>query len=128
MKLKVNEDRIFVILEPMVKTKAITDRFGKTIEIDLPENHHERSRVGVIQLVGPAVTAYKPGDKVLLSTYAGVRIHLIGRQIDGKDIDEDCYRIIRQEEIIAQLFDDSEAPDGRVRLHDFSRPSEVQGW
>ena len=105
MKLKVNEDRIFVILEPMVTTKTITNKFGEEITIDLPENHHERSRVGVVQQVGDAATKYKPGDKVLLSTYAGVRIHLIGRQIDGKDIDEDCYRIIRQEEIIAVLED-----------------------
>lgn len=105
MRLKVNEDRIFVILEPMVKTKTITNKLGETIEMALPENHHERSRVGVIQQVGDSVTKYFPGDKVLLSTYAGVRIHLIGRQIDGQDIDEDCYRIIRQEEIIATLYD-----------------------
>lgn len=115
MKLKVNEDRIFVILEPMVKTKIITDKQGNKIEIAIPEEHHERSRVGVVQQVGEGTRdykgeltplRYKPGDKVLLGTYAGVRIHLIGRQIDGKDIDEDCYRIIRQEEIQAQLFDD----------------------
>ena len=106
MKLKVNEDRIFVILEPMVKSTTITNKFGEQIEIDLPENHHERSRVGVIQQVGEAVTKYAPGDKVLLSTYAGVRIHLIGRLLYGIPIDEDCHRIIRQEEILCQLLDD----------------------
>src|SRR5574343_1659271 len=100
MKLKVNEDRIFVILEPMVKSTTITNKFGEQIEIYLPENHHERSRVGVIQHVGEAVTKYVPGDKVLLSTYAGVRIHLIGRLLYGIPIDEDCHRIIRQEEIL----------------------------
>ena len=89
----------------MVTSKSVETKFGTT-QIELPENHHERSRVGVVQQVGDAVTKYVPGDKVLLSTYAGVRIHLIGRQIDGKDIDEDLFRIIRQEEIIAQLFDD----------------------
>jgi co-chaperonin GroES (HSP10) len=105
MRIHVNEDRIFVILEPMVKTKTITDKSGNTIEIALPENHHERSRVGVIQQVGDSVTNYMVGDKVLLSTYAGVRIHLIGRQIDGMDIDEDCFRVIRAEEIVAKLID-----------------------
>jgi co-chaperonin GroES (HSP10) len=106
MRIKVNEDRIFVILEEMVTSKTVYDKVaGKEIKIELPEQHHERSRVGIVQQVGDAVTRYKPGDKVLLSTYAGVRIHLIGRQIDGKDIDEDCYRIIRQEEIIAVLED-----------------------
>ena len=89
----------------MVKTKTIENKFGEKIEIDLPENHHERSRVGVIQQCGPDVDGYEPGDKVLLSTYAGVRIHLIGRTIDGKEIDEDCYRIIRAEEILCKLLD-----------------------
>lgn len=105
MRIHVNEDRCFVILEPMVKTKAVAGPGGTTVEIALPEDHHERSRVGVIQQVGNSVTNYSPGDKVLLSVYAGVRIHLIGRQIDGKDIDEDCYRVIRQEEIVAKLLD-----------------------
>lgn len=106
MRIQVNEDRIFVILEPMVKTKKVPGPAGSEIEIALPENHHERSRIGVVQQVGEKVTKYVPGDKVLLSTYAGVRIHLIGRQLDGMDIDEDCFRVIRQEEIVAQLFDD----------------------
>ena len=105
MRINVQGDRCFVILEPMVTTKTITNKFGEAVEIELPENHHERSRIGVIQQVGPEVRDYFPGDRVLLSTYAGVRIHLIGRQIDGKDIDEDCYRIIRAEEIIATLTD-----------------------
>jgi len=106
VRIRVNKDRIFVILEPMVTTKKVTNKFGEDVEIELPENHHERSRIGVIQQVGEDVTDYKVGDKVLLSVYAGVRIHLIGREIDGKPIDEDCYRIIRAEEIIATLLDD----------------------
>ncbi|MCK9599313.1 MAG: hypothetical protein M0R06_09750 [Sphaerochaeta sp.] len=114
MRVKVHEDRIFVILEPMVTTTSITNKFGETIELELPENHHERSRVGVVQQVGEGTRdpngniippRFAPGDRVLLSTYAGVRIHLIGREIDGMAIDEDCFRIIRQEEVIAQLFD-----------------------
>lgn len=105
MRLEVSGDRIFCILEPMVKTKMVPGPGGTTIEIELPENHHERSRIGVIQQCGPEVKGYVPGDRVLLSTYAGVRIHLIGRQIDGKDIDEDCYRIIRQEEILCKFYD-----------------------
>jgi co-chaperonin GroES (HSP10) len=105
MKLKVNDDRIFVILEPMVTTSVSTNKFGERVEIALPENHHERSRIGLIKQVGEAVTKYAPGDRVLLSVYAGVRIHLIGRDIDGEPIDEDRHRIIRAEEIIAVLYD-----------------------
>jgi co-chaperonin GroES (HSP10) len=106
MRLKVNEDRIFCILEPMVTTTTVAGPGGTTIEISLPENHHERSRVGLVKQVGDGVTKYFPGDRVLLSVYAGVRIHLIGREIDGEPIDEDRHRIIRQEEILAVLYDD----------------------
>ena len=105
MRLEVSGDRLFVILEPMVKTKKITNKFGEEVELDLPENHHERSRIGVVQQCGPDVVGYFPGDRVLLSTYAGVRIHLIGRQIDGKDIEEDCYRIVRAEECLCKFYD-----------------------
>jgi co-chaperonin GroES (HSP10) len=89
----------------MVKTSVSTNKFGERVEIALPENHHERSRIGLIKQVGDAVTKYFPGDRVLLSVYAGVRIHLIGRDIDGEPIDEDRHRIIRQEEIVATLID-----------------------
>jgi co-chaperonin GroES (HSP10) len=105
MRLKVSDKRIFVILEPMVKTKTIENRKGEIVEIEIPEQHRERSRVGVVQQVGDSVSEYKAGDKVLLSVYAGVRIHLIGRKIDGQDIDEDRFRIIRQDEILATLYD-----------------------
>lgn len=105
MRIAVNDDRLFIILEPMVTHKTIVGKDGRESRIELPENHHERSRIGVVQQVGNKVTRYVPGDKVLISTYGGVRIHLIGRQIDGQDIDEDCYRIIREEEVVCQLFD-----------------------
>ena len=105
MRIRVNDDRIFVILEPMVTTTTVAGPGGTTIEISLPENHHERSRVGLVKQVGDAVTSYAPGDKVLLSVYAGVRIHIIGREIDGEPIDEDRHRIIRQEEILCVLYD-----------------------
>jgi co-chaperonin GroES (HSP10) len=105
MRLKVNDDRCYVVLEPMVTTSVSTNKFGERVEIALPENHHERSRIGLIKQVGEAVTKYAPGDRVLLSVYAGVRIHLIGRDIDGEPIDEDRHRIIRAEEIIAVLYD-----------------------
>jgi len=105
MQISVKADRIYVVLEPMVTTRTITNKMGETIEIAIPENHHERSRIGVIKQCGSEVFGYFPGDRVLLSTYAGVRIHLIDREIDGEPIDEDRHRIIRQEEIIATILD-----------------------
>jgi co-chaperonin GroES (HSP10) len=105
MHIRVNDDRIYVVLEPMVKTSVSTNKFGERVEIALPENHHERSRIGLVKQVGDAVTKYFPGDRVLLSVYAGVRVHLLGREIDGEPIDEDRHRVIRQEEIIATLED-----------------------
>lgn len=105
MRIKVNKDRIFVILEPMKDKIEVEGPGGKKIMMDLPEKHSERSRVGVIQSCGEEVTDYFPGEKVLLSTYAGVRIHLIDREIDGQKIDEDRFRIIRAEEIQCILLD-----------------------
>jgi len=105
VRISVNKDRMFVVLEPMVTTTTITRPGGEKIVIDLPENHHERSRIGVVKQVGSDVIDYHPGDRVLLSVYAGVRIHLIGREIDGEPIDEDRFRIIRQEEVVATLLD-----------------------
>jgi len=105
MRISVNDDRIYVVLEPMVTTRTVTNKMGETVEIAIPENHHERSRIGLVKQVGDLVTKYVPGDRVLLSVYAGVRIHLIDREIDGEPIDEDRNRIIRQEEIIATIID-----------------------
>lgn len=105
MRLKVFDDRIYVVLEPMITEKEIAGPGGTSMKIKLPEQHHERSRVGIIKQTGNAVTRYGVGDKVLLSTYAGVRIHLIDREIDGEPIDEDRHRIIREEEIIATILD-----------------------
>lgn len=105
MRINVIGDRIYVVLEPMITEKEIAGPGGTMMKIKLPEQHHERSRVGVIKQVGDSVTRYMVGDKVLLSTYAGVRIHLIDREIDGEAIDEDRHRIIREEEIIATILD-----------------------
>ena len=103
MTIRVNEDRMFVILEPMVTEMTIDGPAGKKMKIPIPEAHSERSRIGVVQKVGEKVTRYKPGDSVLLSTYAGVRIHLIDKEIDGQKIDEDRFRIVREEEVLATL-------------------------
>ena len=106
MRIRVNSDRIYVVLTPMVTSKEIILENGKKVTMAIPEQHHERSRIGIVKQVGEEVTRYAPGDKVLLSVYAGVRIHLIDKEIDGEPIDEDRHRIIRQEEIVAVLLDD----------------------
>ena len=105
MTLKVHKDRIFVILEPMKKTVMMDGPGGTKIEVPISEKHSERSRIGVVQKCGENVNLYKPGDRVLLSVYAGVRIHLIDEEIDGRKVDEDLFRIIREEEIVAVLED-----------------------
>jgi len=96
MTLKVFKDRIYVVLEEMVTTVR---------GIAIADNHSERSRIGVVKQVGPEVENVAPGDRVLLSVYAGVRIHLIGHEIDGLPINEDRHRVIREEEILCQILD-----------------------
>ena len=106
MNFSVKGDRIFVILDEFKTTKEITLEDGRTMTINLPDKHSERSRVGTIVALGKdIVNGWNIGDRVLLSTYAGTRVHLIGAEAFGQEIDEDRFRVIREEEIVAQVHD-----------------------
>ena len=107
MRIGVKGDRIFAILDEFKTTKEITLDNGRKATILLPEKHSERSRLGTIKVVGPEVkNGWKVGDRIIVSTYGGVRIHLIDKEIDGEKIDEDRFRVFREEEIVAQCLDE----------------------
>jgi hypothetical protein len=53
--------------------------------------------------VGDEVKNYAPGDRIVISWYTGIHLHIIGEQIGGADIDEDRHRILRDEEILAKV-------------------------
>lgn len=106
MRFSVKGDRLFVILDEFKTTKEITLPNGRTATINLPDKHSERSRIGTIVAVGPEVrNGWTVGDRVLISTYGGTRIHLIGEEAFGQPIDEDRFRVFREEEIVTQVHD-----------------------
>jgi co-chaperonin GroES (HSP10) len=95
MNLEVMGERIFLVFDQMV------DRVGRVI---MPDKHSERTRTAEIRAIGDKVTFYKPGDKVLLSWYTGIRLHLEGQEINGEPVDEDRFRVVKQEEILAKII------------------------
>lgn len=98
MKLSLKDDRVFAIFEK-VGEKKIGGLY-------VPDNHAERSRVGIIKDIGPEVKEYKVGDKILISWYSGTRIHLDGDKLYGEPVDEDSFRVLRECEILAQIVED----------------------
>lgn len=98
MKLSLKEDRLFVVLEKVGEKKV----HG----IIIPDEHSERSRMGIVKEIGPDVKSYGVGDKVLVSWYSGTRLHLDGETLYGEPVDEDSFRVLRECEILAQIVED----------------------
>lgn len=105
MNLKVLGHRIYVRLDP-VEEKQIRG-------IIVPRDHKERTRVGTIVSCGPEVgwdykaqefkaNRLNPGDRVLLSYYAGVTLQLV---MEGWTDEDDTHRIIVEDEVLAVLED-----------------------
>jgi len=98
LKLSPWGDRLYIILdEPKESVGAII----------LPERHSERSRVATVSAVGKEVKHIKVGNKVLISYYTGVFIHLPDFAFRGK---EDLHRIVREDEILAKIVGDYTPP------------------
>jgi co-chaperonin GroES (HSP10) len=85
-------DRIYLILDEMQESVGL---------IKLPERHSERSRIATVSAVGEAVKHFAVGDKVLISYYTGVFIHLPDLAFRAQ---EDRHRIVREDEILAKLL------------------------
>ena len=92
LKLSPWGDRLYVILdEPKESVGSII----------LPERHSERSRVATVSAIGEDVKHIKVGDKVLISYYTGVFIHLPDLAYRAV---EDRHRIVREDEILAKII------------------------
>jgi co-chaperonin GroES (HSP10) len=72
----------------------------KVKKLFIPDEHRERTRVATIIRVGEEVQAYKPGDRVITSYYAGVPIEL-----PHHDLDPVIDRIARESEILALIVE-----------------------
>lgn len=98
MRLELYGDRILVLCDPVEEKKVGL--------VYVADKHSERTRLATIISVGDTVTKYKPGDRVLLSWYTGVHIHLIGEKLWDIEADEDRHRMVMEGEILGKLVDD----------------------
>jgi co-chaperonin GroES (HSP10) len=85
-------DRVYLILE---------ERVTKVGGIEIPDNASQRSRIAVVAAFGDRVTNFAIGDRVLISWYTGVFVHLPDFAFRAK---EDLHRIVREDEILAKLL------------------------
>ena len=84
-------DRLYVVVDEPVE---------KIGELFVPQKHSERSRTATVSAVGEDVKYFKIGDKILISYYTGIFIHLPSLAYRGK---EDLHRIVREDEILAKI-------------------------
>ena len=94
MEVTLFDDRVLLVFD------GLKDRYGKII---LPNAHSERTRKATVKIVGPDVKNYAPGDRVVMSWYTGITLHLDGETLFGEDIDEERYRIVREGEILMKI-------------------------
>lgn len=91
LKLSPWGDRLYIILDDPKESVGL---------IQLPEKHSERSRIATVISIGEGVTHFKVGDKVLISYYTGIFVHLPDLAYRSK---EDLHRIVREDEILARI-------------------------
>ena len=87
----------------LVFCDAVAER--KVGSIILADKHAERSRIATILAVGDEVKNYYVGDRVLLSWYTGVHLHVFGDTLFGTEVDEDRHRLVNEDEILAKITD-----------------------
>ena len=97
MEVKLYGDRVYAIFKPIEESKV-----GVII---VPDKHSERSRLATIMAIGEEVINYDVGDTILVSTYTGVRLHLVGKELFGEKVNEETHRILREEEILAKCVE-----------------------
>ena len=83
-------DRVYVVLD------ALPEKSSGGLY--LPQNQAAASRIGTVKQVGPEVTLYQEGDKVIASAYAGVGLYLIQ---DGM-IDA-THTVYREDELLGAI-------------------------
>jgi co-chaperonin GroES (HSP10) len=84
-------DKMFVKVQPRaIEIKGVL----------VPDNHRMRTEKAEIISVGEDVKRFKPGDKILLTPYAGTHV-----QTPETYSEESTHRIIVEHEILAKFKD-----------------------
>ena len=82
----------------LVKLNTVEER--KVGHIYMPDKHKEESRTGEILAIGDSVKGYAEKDRVLVSYYSGIVIHLV-----NEGYLDDTLRIFSEREILAKIED-----------------------
>ncbi len=98
MRLELYGDRILVLCDPVEEKKVGL--------VYIADKHSERTRLATVVSVGDTVSKYKDGDRILLSWYTGVHVHLIGEKLWGVDANEDRHRLVMESEILGKIVPD----------------------
>lgn len=88
----------------LIRCDEIAER--KVGSIIISDKHAERSRVATILAVGTDVKNYHIGDRVLLSWYTGVHLHVFGDTLFGETVDEDRHRLVNEDELLGKILPD----------------------
>ena len=96
MNLTLYGSRILILCDDMAE---------KVGRIFVADKHSERSRTAKVLAIGDKVENYAVGDKILLSWYTGVHLHLIDKELFGIPVDEDKHRLVMEGEILGKLTD-----------------------
>lgn len=97
MRLELFGKRILILCDQIAERKV-----GSII---LADKHAERSRTAIVLAVGGDVKNYIVGDKVLLSWYTGVHLHVLGETLFGQEVDEDRHRLVNEDELLGKITD-----------------------
>ena len=101
-------DKMYIRLQPVTSTskKFIKDD-GSEGELELPEKHHEETRLATVLAVGPdaADKGFDAGDIVVVTFMAGTVLHF-----PADDITDDTHRIVGYREILCRLH----APEKKI--------------
>jgi co-chaperonin GroES (HSP10) len=98
MKLGLYGKRILIFCDEISERKV-----GSLI---ISDKRAERSRVATILAVGGDVKNYQVGDRVLLSWYTGVHLHVFGDTLFGETVDEDRHRLVNEDELLGKILPD----------------------
>lgn len=98
MRLELYGDRILVLCD------AVEER--KIGSLYVADKHSERTRLATVISVGDTVSKYRAGDRILLSWYTGVHVHLLGEKLWDVDADEDRHRLVMESEILGKIVPD----------------------
>jgi len=106
-------DRLLVKLDPKETELPIeaVDKFGKQVKLQISGDAAQRSRIGTIIAVGGRCQFFKKDDRIIISFYTGIQLHLPSMHW----LDE-TLRVLREEEVVAFIKEAPEVEDGNIRV------------